>query len=292
MMAMVSRILSVIMIVSLTAVFLMPAPVAADELTRKERKFVEDMNSMISFIWDELTPLTYSIGNIDWRHEGTAVCRNDVLQNIDPDYQEFMKAAEVLDGVIVMPDTFSAFESNLEEMRSGAKTVGAKVYWFSSYMYDVVCPSLDTDSPLEFSREQWETQSAISKYFGILRSAQDKLASISAELTEERGGVSKGNVVQRFVDDIVGGIIPDTSCFIATAAYGTESAEEITVLREFRDEYLMESSAGELLVKTYYRVSPPVAEVISQVGLFRVMTRELFIDPLVDVIELTEPLWN
>jgi hypothetical protein len=86
--------------------------------------------------------------------------------------------------------------------------------------------------------------------------------------------------------------MPDTDCFIATAAYGTGSAEEIDVLRKFRDEYLMESFAGELLVKTYYRVSPPIAEVISEVGVFRFVVREAFIDPLVDMIELTEPLWN
>jgi hypothetical protein len=52
-------------------------------------------------------------------------------------------------------------------------------------------------------------------------------------------------------------------CFIATAAYGTPMAEQIQILREFRDEYLLTNPLGQALVDLYYRVSPPVAEFIT-----------------------------
>jgi len=53
-------------------------------------------------------------------------------------------------------------------------------------------------------------------------------------------------------------------CFIATAAYGTPMAEEIQVLREFRDEYLLTNPLGEALVDVYYQVSPAIAEFITE----------------------------
>jgi hypothetical protein len=52
-------------------------------------------------------------------------------------------------------------------------------------------------------------------------------------------------------------------CFIATAAYGTPMAEEIQVLRQFREEYLLTNPLGRALVDFYYKVSPPIAELIT-----------------------------
>jgi hypothetical protein len=57
---------------------------------------------------------------------------------------------------------------------------------------------------------------------------------------------------------------PIGGCFIATAAYGTPMAEEIEVLREFRDQYLLTNPVGEALVDVYYKVSPPMAEFINE----------------------------
>ncbi len=62
-------------------------------------------------------------------------------------------------------------------------------------------------------------------------------------------------------------------CFIATAAYGTPMAEEIQLLREFRDECLLTNPLGQALVGIYYRVSPPMAEFITEHPILRPVVR-------------------
>jgi hypothetical protein len=53
-------------------------------------------------------------------------------------------------------------------------------------------------------------------------------------------------------------------CCAATAAYGSPMAEEIQILREFRDGYLLTNPLGQALTDLYYRVSPPIAEFITE----------------------------
>jgi uncharacterized repeat protein (TIGR02543 family) len=81
-------------------------------------------------------------------------------------------------------------------------------------------------------------------------------------------------------------------CFIATAAYGTPGAEQIDVLREFRDAVLLESAIGSHFVALYYRLSPPLAEVISGNSFLRTMVRECLVDPLVWMVEATGDIWR
>jgi hypothetical protein len=77
-------------------------------------------------------------------------------------------------------------------------------------------------------------------------------------------------------------------CFIATAAYGTPLHEDIEVLRDFRDEYLMTNPVGREFVKLYYETSPPIAEVISEHEWLRTIVREGFVKPLVYILNLWE----
>ena len=81
-------------------------------------------------------------------------------------------------------------------------------------------------------------------------------------------------------------------CFIATAAYGTSTAEEIDTLRAFRDEVLLQNSLGSRLVTLYYEVSPPVADFISEHEGLRTLVRELLVDPVAWLVEATGTLWR
>jgi hypothetical protein len=81
-------------------------------------------------------------------------------------------------------------------------------------------------------------------------------------------------------------------CFIATAAYGTETAEQLDVLRAFRDQVLLQSPIGSQFVKWYYKTSPPIADFISEHSILRAVVREALIDPMVSLAKLSQGLWG
>jgi len=69
----------------------------------------------------------------------------------------------------------------------------------------------------------------------------------------------------------------NNDCFIATASFGTEMAGKIQVLRDFRDRYLERNGMGRALVNAYYRISPPIAEVLAGKGWLKAVVRALLL---------------
>lgn len=65
------------------------------------------------------------------------------------------------------------------------------------------------------------------------------------------------------------GVPTISGCFIATAAYGTSLHRDLDVLRRFRDERL-----PKRIVAAYYRISPPIAKVISHHKALRWLVRQ------------------
>jgi hypothetical protein len=59
------------------------------------------------------------------------------------------------------------------------------------------------------------------------------------------------------------GLLDDKSCFIATAAFGSDMAPEVQVLRLFRNKFLLTNGWGKRFVKAYYKYSPTYARMIS-----------------------------
>jgi len=99
-----------------------------------------------------------------------------------------------------------------------------------------------------------------------------------------------GGVEVRF-DEI--GFWPVTGyCFIATAAYGTATASQLKILRDFRDQILLKNPLGSLFVETYYKVSPPVAAFIAQNDFLRAVVRDVLVDPVVNLLQWSQGLWR
>jgi len=81
--------------------------------------------------------------------------------------------------------------------------------------------------------------------------AYSSLSSVSAGGGGDDGNGSKGDGTS--FSDI---------CFIATIVYKNSDSWQVKKLCEFRDEYLVDNSAGRKLVDFYYRIGPSMAEFI------------------------------
>jgi len=62
--------------------------------------------------------------------------------------------------------------------------------------------------------------------------------------------------------------------------------EDINVLRNFRDRYLMTNAVGRVFVKFYYTTSPPIADVISENEVLRTVVRDGLVKSLVHISRL------
>lgn len=72
-------------------------------------------------------------------------------------------------------------------------------------------------------------------------------------------------------------------CFIATAVYGSAYANEVIILKEFRDKRLLNYRFGKIFVRFYYFISPPIANQISKSSSLRTFTKSTLIIPLIKI---------
>src|SRR5690606_34387477 len=76
-------------------------------------------------------------------------------------------------------------------------------------------------------------------------------------------------------------------CFVATAAWGTPMAEEISALRRFRDRHLRTNALGRAFVRAYEAVGPHLADAIRGDDQLRAATRAL-LAPIVAAVRALE----
>ena len=105
------------------------------------------------------------------------------------------------------------------------------------------------------------------------------------------GGTVVGGITLQFTTDTPS---PHGSgpCFIATAAYGTPTAKQIDLLREFRDVVLLKTTVGSQFVALYYQLSPPIADFIAVNEVLTTLVRKLLVDPIVWIVQARPDTWR
>ena len=95
--------------------------------------------------------------------------------------------------------------------------------------------------------------------------------------------ITKKPTVSRVVEQVGGG------CLIATATYGTELAPQVQMLREIRDNSLLQTESGRSFMESfnqfYYSFSPTIADLERENPVFKEVVK-LTITPLLSSLSL------
>ncbi len=115
---------------------------------------------------------------------------------------------------------------------------------------------------------QTEDGSGIGRYSSLLKNLKPGTVFYVRAYAISGGNVFYGNRIKFKTAD---------SCFIATASFGTLFHPYVKVLRDFRDEFLVTNTYGNLMVELYYNVSPPIADFIAEHASLKLLVRSLLL---------------
>lgn len=80
--------------------------------------------------------------------------------------------------------------------------------------------------------------------------------------------------------EVVGVLEKSVNCFVATAAYGSPMAKEVTTFRRFRDNFLVPTKLGRQFIWFYYKNGPIAAKFIAESDTLRATARVALWAPL------------
>ena len=167
-------------------------------------------------------------------------------------YEEYLKLMEEGLGLPVAQITPQFFR---ETGRSEEQAVFALVLWDLLLLYDGVNEARQ--------REVATHMTLMSKGLPLAKTLQARIRK------QERLAKNKA-LFKQLNKDFSGG-----GCFIASFAFENAYAEEVMILRNFRDETLEQSRAGRAFIRAYYKVSPILVKVLSQFPMAKPAIRKI-----------------
>lgn len=121
-------------------------------------------------------------------------------------------------------------------------------------------------------------KSMLTEFSSFPQRAGDELQKLASESSED-------SINSAPVEQFMNNEFKKSSCFVATAVYGSSLAPEVMVFRQFRDERLVISKGGRALVQLYYFASPPVARLISRFEILKSVTRHFLLEPILRMLK-------
>ncbi len=168
-------------------------------------------------------------------------------------YEKYIKVLEVV--FDAKPGELSP-EQFKDSARTQELTIVASVYWDLLRIYDT-------------SERYGERQAIAAKKLSQFLRFTPIFPDILRKAEAFQKTAKNPNVIKAFLK-----MSNETRgrCFIATAAFQYHSPE-VQILTHFRDAYLLKSPAGKAFVLVYYKLSPPLAQVLDKSPLLRACVR-------------------
>ncbi len=79
-------------------------------------------------------------------------------------------------------------------------------------------------------------------------------------------------------------LLKKEGCFIATSVYGSPSSAEVILLRNFRNNVLLNTHLGNLIVRIYYFCSPIIADFINDKEGLKNFLKVIIFKPIIKLI--------
>ena len=127
-------------------------------------------------------------------------------------------------------------------------------------------------------------------YLPIIHSIDSTLAERTVEIWNEK--MTRSKIGLSTIEGIDGGF-KKGFCYITTAVCETlgkgDDCPELTMLREYRDQYLLSTSEGERIVDSYYNIAPTIVNRINKEEHSKKIYKEIlttYIQPCLTLIEM------
>lgn len=170
-------------------------------------------------------------------------------------YEKYMRILEIIfevkKGQALTPEMFR------ENARSQELTVVTSVYWDLFRIYD---------SSEKYAERQAKVSKQLAFFLRYTPVYPDIIRKAEAFLKTAKNPSAVKHFLKLAAADSPG-------CFIATAAFNDYDAQEVRLLRRFRDEILVHSTWGRNFIEFYYRNSPAWASRLNQAPIFKPLVR-------------------